>query len=524
MSEVQIKCPECEAEFVVPEELVGFPVECGSCGHPFDLAEGHIIENLKRAYPGEKPGDLSSFNKKTLDPEINRELGFQTVKYDNSVTADDVMPGNVFGKVLVALGMAILLGISVYFISQHRSISYGALTQEKLWLLSGFFSLLGSCLILFGVRRFHAVDYVIAVTIGGVTCSLPLWFPYDGPEVVKPDQLELLEEVSKELETIEDEQTQLYKQSLGYDVVANQLREANTPEEVVAIALLGAKPVHVDVIRKYLGNVVHSESVPRTYKNRTVNGMPATLLVYSDSKTSLKDVVASVAKFGKVVDVREELRVIDVLVNESALTMSDSHILVDDQHPNFHAVNLRELKHIDPERQEAAVHRFIDVSRLRLRADVNQQLLTMLQDPYCEIKEDVVEALKRWDDPKSGVRGEIAKQAREFAVQQKAIPKSYLEFLVEQDVKIIGDIIVYAWMNDRISNESLLLSAGSRAENALLEVFDDLDPSAKRSASIVLRKVGTERSLDVLIPVYQSAEGDLKNSLKATIDEIQSRR
>ncbi|WP_018970599.1 hypothetical protein [Rubritalea marina] len=529
MSEIQIQCSECQAVFVVPEELVGFPVECGACGYAFDLKEQHILngdhldDETKRVYPGGKSEQLSGFTKKKPDLHIADQVQFQSVEYDESVTAQDSMPKGDMGKIMVAIGLLILLSISLYFITQHQTDSFGAMSPGKRWLLSGFFSLIGSSMILFGLRRFHALDYAITIVFAGTTCTLPLWFPHEKAEEKKV-VAEAVVDDEREVELQAEERLAQYKSDIGYDVVAQQINEAERPERVIGIALLGVKPAHIDVIRNYLGHVMDSEEMPRIYKNRTVNGQKATLLLYTDCKVSMNKLVQAVPKFGDVVAQRDDLQLIDVRVDASALTMNDTAVLIDEEHPRFHLVNLHELQHIDPDRQKAAVQRFIQVNRIRLRADVVAQLLLMLQDPRCEFREDVVEVLKRWDDPESGVRQEVVDQARQLAVLKQPIPRSYLEYLIEQDVSEIGDVMVYAWMQDRIANEALLLSAGVRAEAALLEVFPDLDISAKRSASIILRKVGGEGSLQVLIPAYQEAQGDLKNSLKATIDEIQSRR
>ncbi|MFC4990653.1 MJ0042-type zinc finger domain-containing protein [Rubritalea tangerina] len=67
MSEIKIQCPECHERFEVPEELMGEAVECGSCGHPFDLSEEHIDTLAMRHFPGEKADQLASFTKKSPD-------------------------------------------------------------------------------------------------------------------------------------------------------------------------------------------------------------------------------------------------------------------------------------------------------------------------------------------------------------------------------------------------------------------------------------------------------------------------
>ncbi len=70
---------------------------------------------------------------------------------------------------------------------------------------------------------------------------------------------------------------------------------------------------------------------------------------------------------------------------------------------------------------------------------------------------------------------------------------------------------------------STLIRAGKLAELALIEMLPDLEPIELDSAANVLRKIGTVDALPALLIAYEAANGDVKKSLKSTIDEIKSR-
>ena len=114
--------------------------------------------------------------------------------------------------------------------------------------------------------------------------------------------------------------------------------------------------------------------------------------------------------------------------------------------------------------------------------------------------------------------------ARELIAKQKEVPQSTLDYCVKYDFPQAGDILVYAWKLDRVVHEETLVLAGAKSEAALLPELEKLEPILLESAANVLRKVGSEKSLPTLLTLHESSTGGVKKSLKATIDEIKSRR
>jgi hypothetical protein len=110
-----------------------------------------------------------------------------------------------------------------------------------------------------------------------------------------------------------------------------------------------------------------------------------------------------------------------------------------------------------------------------------------------------------------------------MAVTQNTIPLSHLNYLIEQKVEGVGDILLYAWIKEPVVHESTLIRSGKLAELALIDMLAELEPIELNSAASVLRKIGTQDALPALLVAYESANGNVKKSLKATIDEIKSR-
>lgn len=520
MSEIKIQCPDCSESFLVPEEFIGNPVECGSCQCHFEITEEVIDRLSMKRFPGEKEANLEVFSKRAPQQNPETQVSFATAAYDQHVDPNAVLPIGPRHLLAIFSGISLIAAVILFFVLGNGEQGVmNDVTNDKRWVLAGFSALLGGLLIIFGCRKYKVAGAALAVILAASVCSMPLIYS-EKPLVLADieESIELDIEAAEPIENIVQ-----YKIDLGYAKVENKIAEAEHPDRVLAIALMRSKPVHLELIKDYLASVLVTAEIPRVYQNRNIGGVPVTLLVYLNTRIPAESAADYMDKFGKVVKVRPELKVIEVLVNGDALVASDTDVLLDESHPDFYSYNLGELKSIDRNRQLTAIQRLENVKEVSLRSDIVTQMLRLFADPHYPHRVEVVETLNRWSVPNDGCSIFIGGHARELMDEQAEIPACYLTFLVDHDVSSIGDILTYAWQQDQLVHENTLIKAGKRGELALIEVMPTLEPYQLDSAVTVLRKIGTAEAIPSLLVAYELAVGDLKKSIKATIDEIKSR-
>ncbi len=91
--------------------------------------------------------------------------------------------------------------------------------------------------------------------------------------------------------------------------------------------------------------------------------------------------------------IRKDLQIIEVLANPDTFKNSKSDVLVDESNAKFYKANLEELKHIDQERQLAAIQRLSNTQKFSLRSDIAKQFKVLVALDSFEHKETTVEAL-----------------------------------------------------------------------------------------------------------------------------------
>lgn len=519
MSEINIKCPECKEGFSVSSELMGETMECGACDHTFELSDANLKVAPARHYPRSGKKGFESFTRSTPEIKKDEKASVRAVAYHQQVDVSAVMPLGSIRILAIVAGLAIpILVVLIFVLGSGDSGVLSDVPDAKRWVLVGFIVVLSGLLTIYGFRKNRAVGVIVALVFAGALLSLPVVYPDD--VIIMQDD----DDVSAEVEVSEEEVLALYKKELGYATIQNKITDADSAERVVAIVLKGVKPVHLDTIKAYLSQSLDSDQYPSEYKERRVHGQLATLLVYTQVNMSIDQLAGYMYKFASDTKVRTDLRIIEIDVDLDTLTVNNASELNDESKPEFYLGNLLELKNIDRSRQLSAIQRIGLADKVSRRSDIEGQLLVLLQEKNYPHRAQIINALVKWagDDCKSS--NLVRAQALELIAKQKEIPQSTLNYCVKYDFPQAGEILVYAWKLDRVVHEETLVLAGAKSEAALLPELENLEPILLESAANVLRKVGTEKSLSTLVALHESSTGVVKKSLKATIDEIKSRR
>ena len=225
MSEIKIQCPECKERFDVPEELMGNPVECGACQHPFELSSEHIDKRAMRQFPGDKAKGLEAFSKKTPEMTTESEVHFRTAAYDQEVDPNAIMPTGPKRLLAIFAGVALIGLVILFFVLGNGEL--GAMTDvtdENRWILAGFSAFVGSLLIIFGFRKYRAFGVVFALLLVAGVCSMPIIYPEPLSPVGLDVDLSLNLEQTKQLDPTAE--LLAYKLSIGYASVESKIADA----------------------------------------------------------------------------------------------------------------------------------------------------------------------------------------------------------------------------------------------------------------------------------------------------------
>lgn len=521
MSEINIQCPECEKRFLVSPELMGKTSQCRHCDTAFELSPANVKPHPVRHKTRSGNERLNKFTRSTPDFTKNEAPSVRTTAYHRQVDVTAVMPLGPARVLAIFAGVSIAGVIGLVFVLGNGE--QGMLTDvgsSRRWVLVGFTALISTLLMVYGFRKYKAVGYGLTLLSVASLLTLPVIYPEKKPTGETHQQVNTLSDTA---ELSQQQALDLYRRELGYASVQARIDASAEPELLVAIALKGAKPVHLDLIKSYLSQSLGSELRPNEYKGRRIAGVDTTLLIYQRVTLPLAEFAQLMEKFSHNVQIRPELQLIEVAVDLDALTVNNREALSDPSHTSFYEANLAELNSFDRSRQLQAILRLSKSPGLRMRADIEQRLLTLLQQPRYPHREQVIQLLVNWGSVSDSSSEIISQQALDLIAANEEVPLSTIEYCVLNDCEHSVRILLEAWKRERVVHEKTLISVGARIEPALLAELESLEPVQLESAGNVLRHIGSENSLTLLLTLHESSSGSVRKSLKAAIDEIQSR-
>ncbi|GAA5494508.1 hypothetical protein Rhal01_00670 [Rubritalea halochordaticola] len=523
---IKIQCSECGQQFDIDPELMGRLVECGECQHHFHVDSSCILKQSMRHYPGEKVGDLSMFSKKIPEMETSGPVGFRTVAYEQQVDPNDVMPLGAKRLVCIFAGIIVALVVVLIFVFGNDPAKRAGLMldvgNDKRYILCGFAALISSMLLIYGFRKKRLAGVILSLLIAGGLLSLPTFYPaYFSPasnqEIAAPQ-----DQPDQELD---ERKSQLrYKSSIGYGPVETAIANYGA-DSVVAIVLLESRLEFLDTVKSYLSEGLQAQAMPKDFagSSRNVDGRKVDLVLYTNIGVSFDEAAEVCQGFGKVVNQYPELRVIEVEVNPSDLVTRKASILSDENSIDFYNANYKELSHIDPERQLAAIRRLGAAKQVGRRADVVNLLLRRLSEDSYPYKVDIVKTLMNWTMPEDNAGAVVKKVADKVVELNLPMPDIYVEYLIEHNEPKIGDILIYTWKKDPAVSEPMMVRGGERSEMALVEALPRLEKKYMKSAANILRRIGTKSSVPALQEMLERADESAKPAIETAIDAMKTR-
>ncbi len=538
MEKIQIKCSSCGQKFAVSESYKNRVVECGACDHRFKVEGSAIVRQKKKYYPGERTklnsDSFAKVDSDTVPPqaEANSNLGFQPALQHKNVGAGYAQPPSPKRSFAILLGIfLIILFIVIFILGSRPDGILRNMDGQKRILLAAFIAILGSGLIIGGFRS-KVKGIFLALLLGGTLVALPFLFPVlITPEVTEGSRLGSNDSnviQDEKIKAQEEQKIDTYKNNIGYRKVTSRRAEATNPDHIKVLVVrdIGS---HTDTICNYLEEELNLDFLPTTYtSDRSLDGRRITLIIM-EADISTADLYELTKKFGIPAEMnamRTELDVIEVLVKEDKLTNTSTDILLDESNPSFFDANYAELYHISRDRRIAAIQRLEKVKlSLGRRADIADQLSKMINIKDQEISNEAIRTLKKWSVPEYKLDNKVKAYADALA-DKGNLESPVLEYLIDKKVPGISGILSKQWLNSNghLIWDDIIRRAGKQGEAAIIKALPKAKSAHLKAASSVLLKIGTRKSLPALSAALSRADKEDAKYLKATIDEIKSRR
>lgn len=521
---MKINCPECDQEFNVSEDLLGTKVECGSCDHPFTLSEEHVSESKERAYPSEgKNKGLGKFNKKPTSKAS--EVTFTPASYQSDVNPDLIGPPRPRRILAMAAGICLMAVVIIAFLLMGgKEGPMRDVETNNRFVLCGFSALLGSALVIYGASHNRLLGVLMALILSVILMFMPVIFPGNPiSSFISEVDMPVIEEASESRQEPKPkpESIQDYLIRIGNGPVEEAML-ANPRETVVGIYLRNADYKMQAKIASYLyystGRASREVIFPRGD-----TGTAALILLLEQVK-GIEEIAALCKRFGKVVRMEKNWRVIEVYVESSEDGEVDQVKLNDPQDPDFESLNLKALNDLDPREQMQAVTRLTTFKPGPLRDEITRQFVDMLPDSHSGLQLEIIKALQTWAKPESDIGEALLHAARELHMKDK-VSRECMELLIARKVNGSEVILLDLWKLDPTEWSDLVIQLGAGAEVLLLPQLAIMTAEQVSIASGILGKVGTKDCLKYLQDLVSKPGLDAKKikSLQAAIDEIKKR-
>ncbi|WP_035604360.1 hypothetical protein [Haloferula sp. BvORR071] len=520
-----IRCPGCGQRFKVGQELKDRMVECGTCEHRFRVNE-EVVVRQKKFYPGERRDrGLEQFSR--IPKGAGIPANFQTIQYSQEPAHVPIAGTSplrmMFGFVAVAGVVLVLLLLA--FGGKPGGMLDGA-TQDKRLMLAAFTAVVAWVFLLAANPAAR-----IKATFGAILCTVSLMaFPFLFTEGNQPlvshggtlplNPVPTHEEKPKEAGTLAD-----LKKEIGYEPLEKELAKyAGKPElagrSAAGIWLRGLQGFHKPQVQDYIVRTTGADPSSHMYPRN-----PDYLMVVSGISGDLGALARLCERFGEVPRVIDELRVVEVQVDNSLFDAGDLEKLSDKANPAFYELNRREIESIDLERARLAIGRLADAEPKLYRKDIVARLLQLLKEGDLEMQDSICKALLVWAEPGDGsevsVRAALAKLVPQ--AQAVKIPESMLKFLAgRKDAESIP-LADALWMSDHDRWEEIYGNFGPPIEALVISHFAGASPPMKRSGARLLGRVGGKASIPILEGARQGADAELAVFIERSLAAIRGR-
>ncbi|MBK1791266.1 hypothetical protein [Persicirhabdus sediminis] len=511
-----IECPKCKQQFDGTEDLVGKTVECGACDHRFKIKRPEEEADKKvKLYPGEKKAGLERFGRgQTVAAPVN----FQTTNYAADVNVSQVGPSSLKHTLMFLTGWGMIILVIVWYVIAHSMGAISDMTNEQRWTFLAFIALLGGGLVVAGSYRRRLIGLICVALTAFAMLALPIVMPANETVVVDTSDFDR-EIVEREIQLSEDDKMQKYKYEIGYEPVEAAVKNAKVPNSVSAVYMRQVGK-YADVIEGYIFSKTGENDRPIIYPRGT--GDRDGLMVILQPGITMDDLVDMCSTYGRILEVHEDLRLVDMIVNQSTLRDANRSQLIDVNHPEFYRQNLAALGSLDKLAVMQAIKRLALAPPIRFRDEIRVELNNLLEHPDDDIKVEAINALTQWANEGTNTDMLVMDACRGL-IERGKMTSTCMAYLTKHQVNGRQEMLVHLWTQSPVDWQDEMKELGIVAEPELLNVIDQLDDLHLISAATILKSIGTAASLPHLQELVEIKEGHVQKTLQDAIDVIQKR-
>ncbi len=534
---LQIQCPSCTKRFTVHEDLTGKTVECGACDHRFPVKSDSIIEERTKFYPGESKGNdfLNRLGRDAKAPKQDSTVKAAASSYTHASQVDAIMPSSAGHRIATATGLGLLLFYGlVFLLGAGKDGAFQDVLMVKRLILGGFVSLLGGGLIIFGAKNWRFRSILLSLfLVAGLMTMIKLMPVHETPSddgradmIVSPSDADDID-----AEPLNETEIKARVGFLGMQRKIDAMIDehgAEGSDYVVGIFIENLKGREYLEIEKYLLKSLYippSEGIGRYTRNNEKDS----LLVISGVALDFDTVVRRCdPRLGKVTTY-PGLRLIDLQLSSDLFTEPSAGLLqklTDSSHPAFFSNNLNELTKLDPTRVNDAIRRLANVRsgvQLKHADEILNELMRILpseKDPV--VLSDLGKALCIWAGNDGACVDFTTKNVTRWIKNDEIVPKSFVNYLIDNEAPDAVAIVDALWKKDPGLWSPQYIALGAPIEKYVLFHLEESPLNLKKSALLILAKIGTPKSLSALTKVTANGDPEMKILAEQAIAAIKS--
>ncbi len=524
-----IRCPGCGQRFKVGLDLRDRMVECGTCEHRFRVNE-EVIVRTKKFYPGERRNrSLDAFGRvpKTI---VTGQTNFQTVQYAEEPARVALEPSSpvrlIFG--FIAVTVAVMIALMLIFGGSAGGVLYGT-SQSKRLMLAGFTAIVTGAFLIYANPRSRGKAVLGALASASVLLGLPFLFTEGNQPVgsvtagLEYPERKLPDPEDGDAAPVEpDGELARLKREMEYAPLEREIlrygsQPGNTGRGVIGLWLIGLQELHKFQVRDYV--IRNTGADPSSHLYQRQGGY---LMVVSGVADDFAQMARLCQRFGEA-RIVEELRVIEVRVDNAAFLEGDHDKLTDPANPAFYELNRRELESIDLERARKAVVRLATAEPKLYREDIIRRMQELIREGDLELQGEVGKALLNWGKPGDGSEKVVLEAVRKIAATGHDMPESLVKFLVARKDEGVIPVLDSLWALDCTTWEALYVDLGPAIEDPVLARYEKGTVTLRMSACRLLGKVGSAKSLPVLEASREGSSPEVRVLIDRAIEAIRSR-
>ena len=517
---LSIRCPGCGQRFKVGMELRDRMVECGTCEHRFRVND-EVVVRAKKFYPGERRASALDTFSRVPKSSAPPQSTFQTIQYAPEPVHRAIEPTSPLRLVLgfSAVIIAVIIALMLIFGGSPGGVLYGT-SQSKRLMLAGFSAVVTGVLLIAANPRARGRAVVGAIATAAGLLSLPFVFTHGATVVgagtsTADDVPSAGPPAAVEPPSAKDETLEALKRQVVYDPVARALE---TDPHAAGLWLRGLREFHRLQVRDYI--VRNSGADPSSHMYPRSGDY---LMVLTGVKEDLNELARLCERFGEVRRPSDELRIIEVVVDNNSFQEGPLDKLTDPADPAFYGLNKRELESIDLERARRAVNRLAPVEPKLYRKDIVKRMGELIEEGDFALQFEIGKALPKWSEPGDGME-DIVRGVLEKIPAGGEVAQSLVEFLAERKDLAAIPLLDRLWLLDPNKWEESYGSLGQAIEDKVLARFPETTTTQRMSAVRLLGRVGTAKSVPVLEKALPEADAEMKMLIERALESIRGRK